>query len=425
MKDKVFYQELLDSIKEIPVIDTHEHIESEDTRIKRNVDMFNIYMMHYVSSDLISSGMPDDDMIFLKSESNDIEKKWRIFKPYWEKSKNTVYCKSLILSTNDIYGINDINDNTYKAVNEEMIKKNKKGLYEYVLKTICNIETGILDSDFKCDKHFFVSAANFDSDFIRFNSRQKICNIEKQFNVSINSLSDWVNVFKKYIQDSKRIYNIPCIKSALAYERILKYNRTDYSLAENIFNRILSSIGGWEVFTPVNTDTKPLEDYLMHVLVQTASELDIPLQFHTGLLEGNGNNITNSNPTHLINLFMEYPKARFDIFHAGYPYGGELCTIAKNFRNVYVDLCWSHIISREYTVKFIEEMIDTVPASKIFGFGGDYLFIEGVCGHLRIAKENIALALANKVEKGYLTKKEGFEIAKRMLYDNPKEFFGL
>jgi hypothetical protein len=426
MQDKLLYAELLEQIGSIPVIDTHEHLESEEYRVNRYVDMFNTYMIHYASCDLISSGMNDDDMEFLKSDSPDIDKKWAIFRPYWEKSRNTTYCKSLVYATRDIYGIEDINDSTYKLIDHEIKLSNKKGLYKYILKDLCHIETSILDSDVNCDRDFFVSTANLD-DYIRFKSKDTITKAEKQFNISIGNLSDWVDLIRKRIEEYKTKYGVACIKSPLAYERILRFDRTDYSAAENIFNNILSTkeYSGWYSFSPADFPTKPLEDFLMHSVVRTASEMDLPIQFHTGLQEGNGNIITNSNPVNLVNLFMEYPKARFDIFHAGYPYGGELCAIAKNFRNVYVDLCWSHIISREYTVRFLEEALDTIPANKIFGFGGDYCFVEGVYGHLKIARENIALALANKVSKGYFTMQEALEIAHRLLYDNAKEFFKL
>ena len=67
------------------------------------------------------------------------------------------------------------------------------------------------------------------------------------------------------------------------------------------------------------TECKPLQDYMMHQVVRLCIEHGIPMQIHTGLHAGNGNIITNSNPTHLVNLFIQYPQARFDIFHAGYP----------------------------------------------------------------------------------------------------------
>jgi uncharacterized protein len=411
------YSEMLGMINELPVLDTHEHLESEPTRLKRKIDMFNTFMMHYASCDLVSAGMTEKDMDLLKGDSDDPGRKWSVFSPYWLKARNTTYCRALIYSIKDIYGIDDINDDTYIIIDSKMKEMNKKGLYRHVLKDICKIEKSILDSDINCDKEFFVSTARLD-DYIVFKSKDIVTNVEKQYDISINDLTDWIRFIKKTFEEFKYKHKAICLKCGLAYERTLRFDRTSFSEADRIFSKILSS-------NPASYLTKPLEDYLMHVVVQTAADLDMPIQFHTGLQEGNGNILTISNPVNMINLFMDYPKARIDIFHAGYPYGGELCAMAKNFRNVYVDLCWAHIISREYTVRFIEEMLDTVPSNKLFGFGGDYCFVEGVCGHLKIARENIALALSNKIEKGYLSKGESTEIAKRLLYGNAKEFYNI
>ena len=57
----------------------------------------------------------------------------------------------------------------------------------------------------------------------------------------------------------------------------------------------------------------------MHQVIRQAIEHRRPIQIHTGLQEGNANVITNSHPAHLVNLFLQYPQARFDIFHASYP----------------------------------------------------------------------------------------------------------
>lgn len=420
------YEELIEEISKMLVIDTHEHLESEDSRLRRKVDLFNTFMIHYASCDLISAGMPLAAMDFLKSESDDLTRKWSVFNPYWEKSKNTAYCKALIYAVKEIYGIEGISADTYQAIDAAMKVASTTGLYRHVLKDICNIETSILDSDVNCDRQFFVSTFNI-GEYVRFSSKDWIYKLEKQFDVSVHSLADYISLIRKIITGYKDAGKIVCLKSALAYQRIIRYDRTDFSEADRIFNRILSvkDFVGWYSAGPAECPTRPLEDYIMHSIVQLAAELDIPIQIHTGLQEGNGNFIANANPVHLTSLFIEYPKARFDIFHAGYPYAGELCALAKNFSNVYVDLCWTHIISREYSVRMIEELLDTVPANKIFGFGGDFIFVEGTCGHLKIAKENIALALSNKIGKGYLTKLEGTEIARRMLYGNAKEFFRL
>ena len=77
-----------------------------------------------------------------------------------------------------------------------------------------------------------------------------------------------------------------------------------------------------------------LEDYMMHHVLALADRKGLTVQVHTGLQEGNGNYLPNSNPELLVNLFLEYSNVTFDIFHMSYPYQNVLAALAKNFRNV-------------------------------------------------------------------------------------------
>ena len=146
---------------------------------------------------------------------------------------------------------------------------------------------------------------------------------------------------------------------------------------------------------------------------------------HTGLQTGNGNIIENSKPTHLVNLFSEYPDVTFILYHGSFPYGGELTTIAKYFPNVCIDMCWMYVISPSYSERYLNEWIETVPASKIMGFGGDYLNVENAYGHLLMAKQVITRVLTSKVKEGYLSENEAINIARMILHDNAVRIFKL
>jgi predicted TIM-barrel fold metal-dependent hydrolase len=150
-----------------------------------------------------------------------------------------------------------------------------------------------------------------------------------------------------------------------------------------------------------------------------------PIQIHTGHHEGNENIISNSNPVNLVNLFMEYKNAKFDIFHGSWPYCGELGSLAKNFPNVYVDMSWMHIISPAKARTALCEWLDEVPVNKILGFGGDYLMVEGAYGHSVIARENIIRVLAEKVDQGDYNLTQAKKYAKLILRENPKSLFNL
>jgi uncharacterized protein len=164
---------------------------------------------------------------------------------------------------------------------------------------------------------------------------------------------------------------------------------------------------------------------MMHQVIEHAIEYGLPIQIHTGLQEGNGNVLPNSNPTLLTNLFFQYPRARFDIFHCSYPYHGELGVLAKNFPNVYADMAWMYIVSPRAAGRILHEWLEAIPVSKILGFGGDFIIVEGAYGHSRLARQVIARVLAEKVVDGDCTEQEAVTFGRMILRENAKELFRL
>ena len=70
-------------------------------------------------------------------------------------------------------------------------------------------------------------------------------------------------------------------------------------------------------------------------------------------------------------------------------------------------------------------MLDTVPANKIHGFGGDYIFVEGTYGHAVMARREIARVLCEKIEEGTFDEDYAVQVGRMLLRDNPIENFGL
>jgi uncharacterized protein len=149
------------------------------------------------------------------------------------------------------------------------------------------------------------------------------------------------------------------------------------------------------------------------------------MKFHTGFHEGNGNVITNSQAALMANLFLKYPKTKFDIYHLSYPYQQEAVVLTKNFPNVTIDFCFAWILDQAGSRAALASLLDAVPANKILGFGGDYLFVEGSYGHAVIARREIARVLAEKVEEGRFTEDEAVGIGRMLLRDNAIENFDL
>jgi len=426
------YAAIKSAVDKIKLIDTHEHLPQESERIKGKPDPFATFLIHYLSSDLVSAGMPKDVLYRVRNASLPLNERWRLLAPFWEKIQNTGYARALNLAVKGLYNIDALNERTYRDLEVKMRSANKPGLYRWVLKEKAGVDLSILDNEtVDVDRSFFAPVMRFD-DFILLKERGDIEALEVKCEMKIHSLSDLTEALR--VRFEKMSKSIVGVKVALAYRRPINFEKTTTSDAESVFNKIYSQKvfrrielpDGARVNIPEGIsfeEAKPLQDFIVHKGLQLSGIHELPIQIHTGLQEGNENVVASSNPVHLVNLFMEYKEVRFDVFHGGYPYTSELATLAKNFPNVYVDLCWLHIISPTVARRVLSEFIDTVPSNKILGFGGDYRFVEGVYGHALLARENTARVLTEKVEEGSFTQKEALQLAQRLLRDNANELY--
>jgi predicted TIM-barrel fold metal-dependent hydrolase len=241
----------------------------------------------------------------------------------------------------------------------------------------------------------------------------------------VRGLDDWLEAFDREL-DVAVASGIAGLKSALAYERSLAFAEVPVAEARASF---ATGIAAWDragrdekVPTPLPV---PVQDYVMHHQLRRAGERGLPFQFHTGLQEGNGNRLANSDPLLLNPLFLAYPRVRFDLFHIGWPFTEVATALCKNFPNVTVDMCWAHIISPVAARRALSGFLDALPFTKISAFGGDYLFVDGVYGHLQVARENVARVLAEKVREGTFDAKRALVVARALFHDNPARIFGL
>lgn len=435
------YEHILSAVLKMPVIDTHEHLpiydktasdESNSDASFGDIDLLATYLTHYMSSDLVSSGLKPEDLAKARDASIPSKERWRILEPYWEACRYTGYGRALDIAVTDIYRIDGIRGDTIEALNDKFREANgRSGHIRYVLKDLCGIRLSILHSfagRFECDRSLYRKVWCPTDSFV-FKIPAKGCEsipwTEESYGIRIQSLDSWMDAFRFGLEDALK-NGIVGLKNTLAYIRSLRFEKVDYGTAKELFEESFSKwensgrAEGKDLFMP-----KPVQDFMMHFILKEADERGLVMQIHTGLQEGNGNDITNSNPSHLLNLFRSYPNVKFDIFHIGYPYQSVLSAISKNFPNVFIDMCWAHIISPAASAAALNDFLDAVPYTKISAFGGDYLFPDGVYGHLRLARETVSRVLAEKVCEGIFSPDKALEIAHNLFYDNPVRIFDL
>ena len=421
MNSKELTLEILAEIEQISVIDSHEHLYPESERVARDTDVLEM-LDTYVIGDLHAAGCPPEVAQKIVDPKEEIAPRWQLLKPYWPKIRNGSYARIWTRTLKDLFGCEEMSAAALAEATEKMRQANQPGWYKQVLKDRCNIAISVLDSSdvgTDCDRELFVPVIRA-TQFIEARTKQQVEELSANADRAIHSLDDLVTAAQGHISQAHAEGAVG-LKVGQAYLRTLQFDKTTHSVAETLFNRIFDHLGeglSW-------TEAKPLQDHMLHKCVQAAMENDMTIIFHTGLQAGGNNLITNTNPTLLSNLLLEYKQARFDLFHAGYPYARECGVLAKYFPNVWADLAWMHIISAAGTRQILRDWLDLVPANKILGFGGDLCHVELVYGHLYEARRNIAQVLAERIARGDDTMDDAMRIAQFLLHDSPIEAFQL
>jgi predicted TIM-barrel fold metal-dependent hydrolase len=212
------------------------------------------------------------------------------------------------------------------------------------------------------------------------------------------------------------------MKDQSAYGRVIEYASGGRAEAERLFGQIMDDPRASLGFPAA----RPLDDWLFHALMRIARDLELPVQVHTGHMAGIRNDIAKTNAVGLTRILELHREVRFDLFHANWPYSGELIYLAKNFPNARIDFCWANIIDPIYCQRMFQQALSAVPHGKVHAYGSDYGgSAERAWAHAQIARDNVAIALAELVEMEYIDLDGAREVASAWLCDNASEFFGL
>jgi predicted TIM-barrel fold metal-dependent hydrolase len=158
-----------------------------------------------------------------------------------------------------------------------------------------------------------------------------------------------------------------------------------------------------------------------------AAELDIPVAVHTGAPFNNWLDFRVWEPTGLIPFLQTFRDTRFDLYHAGVPWVTQSSVLGKAYPNVWLNLAWTHIISRELSMRAIAEWLDLVPTSKVIGFGGDYNngTVVLTYGHLQMARLDLAQVLGWRVKYCGMSLTQAERILRAWLRENPRALYRL
>ena len=403
---------LYEEISELPIIDAHEHLPSEEEYLSCGYSGPNMFA-GYVWHDLESAGMSTEfkNTLCLGGD-RPVDEWWSQIRPFWEHVRHTSFARALRITARDLFGIGQINDSTVRTFAECVKADNTPGLYRRILQERCRIHISITcveQGGFPQDPGLRGLSGRIGEILNAPLNGEEGKILSQTSGVEIRSLEGATAAVQGVLREDLS-------QNAIGFKIYVgDYHAPDHKEAEVEFRQARKSS------EPV-ASFPALRDYLLDRSFDVAAEADVPVAVHTGYW----GDFRQFDPKFMLGFAAQRQDVRFDLFHLGMPMIRDAILIGKTCPNIVLNLTCCPIISQVQTCRALDEILDLVPVNKVIAFGGDYrVSVQKVWGHLVMARECVAAALADRIEAGDLDRKEALRIARLWFFDNPARVYGL
>jgi hypothetical protein len=231
----------------------------------------------------------------------------------------------------------------------------------------------------------------------------------QRLGLAAGSFEEYLVALEKLVDGLASRHQV-ALKNALAYDRDVAFDEPDEQLARQ----------AWGKTSPSPGERKAFGDFVVDRLCALAGARDVPVQMHLGTAI-----IRGSHPLKAAGLIERHPRTRFLLMHLAYPWSGDLLGMAFVYRNIWLDLTWSFLLSPTRFKLALHEAIETLPDETRMMFGGDNWHIEETYGTLKLARQLLGEVLQEKISGGYFRAQDAERLAGRILRENALRFFRL
>lgn len=414
---------LADHIRTTPLADTHDHLGTEDAFTNPGPDILqDLFAGGYLPPDLIVAGAnPADVDKLLDASDPDIAARFARIAPAWQHCQHTGYGEALQRSARLVYGLTEITAASLAAAANQNKALRQPGQRLQLLREQANLAFVQLDyatwdcppdpagPDFFLRDLSWLSLASGEIDPEKLHAATDI---------AVHDLATLHSAMTELF--ARHAPTAIAVKSQHAYNRTIAWQERTEADAARALQQVLTADNA-------APDTRSsLGDWCLARGVELAIEHNLPFKIHTGYNAGHSYmQLDRVRPAHLSPLLARYPKARFMLFHTGYPYGGEVLALAKHYPNVWMDLCWAWSIDPLATATFVRRAIHTVPINKLFAFGGDAAWPTQTVGYADQCRDWLIHVLQQEIDDDLLSEAEACHIATRFMIENQREVFDI
>ncbi|MEN6304699.1 MAG: amidohydrolase family protein [Armatimonadia bacterium] len=405
-------QSLLDQIAALPTVDAHEHLHAEEMRVGRQVDIFLLFHQ-YLFTQLIAAGMDPAMAEALGDEETPLDRKWEALAPYLDLVRTCSCARPPFEALKQFFDEEDLTKDNYQSLTERMRAHNQPGLFDRCLQDACGI-VKVLNQNRTMWQTDVFRPILFETSFIGGPGREGYEAVAREMGRDLpRTLPEYEELMEALLAQR-------------ASEGMVGVKSIGFEYVPGDRGAAMAAYRYMQAGTLEPADAAALNHYLRDRLWAACGRLGLVASIHTGVWSGGWADHTNIRPTNIFPAACAHRETKFDLFHAGTPWPADAGLIGRGLPNVWLNLCWSHLISPVQAAEALDLWLDMVPVNRVFAFGGDYWWaVENVYGSLTQTREIVAKVLAKRVKEGAIRDSQCLPIARKWLHDNPREVYGI
>jgi hypothetical protein len=409
-------------LRDIPVIDVHEHHMPEQI-LDRQPGLLQLLQESYAGwTQQRPYPLPDEPPVMLGAAS-DRPGSWAEIAPFVEGSGTNAAVRSLVRALCELYGVTGgITEANHEQLDREIRRRKADPSWHAQIMDRAGIRIAISDpyTDPLLDARQalgerYRSVLRINPLAFGWHPEAKDHNgnngraLLARLGMSPASFDEYLEALPPLLDRLPSLSKVG-LKNALAYDRGVDFDPPDPAVARE----------AWGKPDPGPRAKKAFGDCVVDRLCRLAGERDIPVQIHLGsaLIRG-------SQPLHAAGLIERHPCTRFLLMHLGYPWSGELLGMAFVYRNIWIDLTWSWLLSPTRFRQAFREAVEVLPDESRMMLGGDTWHAEEAYGAICGARELIGRSLDELVREGGFGRRDAERLAEKILHDNAERFFKL
>lgn len=409
-------------IQDHPVVDVHEH-HMPATFLSRNVGLLRLFDESYAGwTRQRPYRLPSEPLPALEDRGGCDT--WHEVSRYLEHSGSSTFVRNLVWALTSLYDLGEtgITEGNWAWLDQEIRKRHQDPGWISEVLDRARVRCVISDpyDDPLLDAHTGISSRHVS--VLRINALavgwhpdscdhngNSVGRFAERLSLRIETFDDYLDMLRRLVDTLGDRHQV-ALKNALAYDREINFDDTDEILARQ----------AWGKSNPTPRERKAFGDVVVDHLCRLAGERDIPVQMHLGTAIVRG-----SHPMSVAGLVERHSRTRFLLMHLAYPWSQDLLGLAFVYRNIWLDLTWSWLLSPSYFSRVLHEAIELLPDESRLMLGGDNWHVEETFGSLSLARRLIGDVLEQKLGAGYFTESDARRLARKILHDNAIAFFKL